>query len=92
MNEEEVLEWLTSVESMDLPDKIEEVNARILQDYIDEHDFVAVLFCEYIHGQDCKDSSRLIFIILIFFGDNLGHPLPNYKLIIYLALILLELL
>ncbi len=54
MNEEEVLEWLTSVESMDLPDRIEEVNAKILQSYIDEQDFVAVLFCElnpfiYIH-------------------------------------------
>jgi hypothetical protein len=55
MNEEEVLEWLTSVESMDLPDRIEEVNAKILQSYIDEQDFVAVLFCElnsfiYIHA------------------------------------------
>lgn len=48
MNEEEVLEWLTSVESMDLPDRIEEVNAKILQNYIDEHDFVAVLFCKLI--------------------------------------------
>lgn len=47
MNEEEVLEWLTSVESMDLPDRIEEVNAKILQNYIDEHDFVAVLFCKF---------------------------------------------
>ena len=45
-NEEEVLEWLISVESMDLPDRIEEVNAKILQNYIDEHDYVAVLFCE----------------------------------------------
>ena len=52
MNEEEVLEWLTSVESMDLPDKIEEVNAKILQNYIDEHDFVAVLFCEYFNGMN----------------------------------------
>jgi hypothetical protein len=52
MNEEEVLEWLTSVESMDLPDRIEEVNTKILQNYIDEQDFVAVLFCElnsFIH-------------------------------------------
>lgn len=37
---------LTSVESMDLPDKIEEVSAKILQNYIDEHDYVAVLFCK----------------------------------------------
>ena len=47
-NEEEVLDWLTSDESMDLPDRIEEVNAKILQNYIDEHDFVAVLFCMFL--------------------------------------------
>lgn len=49
MNEEQVLEWLTSVDQMDLPDKIEEVNAKILQNYIDDHDFVAVLFCKLFH-------------------------------------------
>ncbi|CAG2114835.1 unnamed protein product, partial [Medioppia subpectinata] len=56
MNEEEVLEWLTSVESMDLPDKIEEVNAKILQNYIDEHDYVAVLF----YKQNCKKCEKVL--------------------------------
>lgn len=46
MDEEQVLEWLISVESMNLPDKIEEVNAKTLQNYIDDHDYVAVLFCK----------------------------------------------
>lgn len=54
-NEEEVLNWLISVESMDLPDRIEEVNAKILQNYIDEHDFVAVLFCK-CRPRGCKSA------------------------------------
>lgn len=46
MNEEQVLEWLTSIESMDLPDKIEEVTAKTLPSVIDNQDYVAVLFCK----------------------------------------------
>ncbi|KAK9884507.1 hypothetical protein WA026_007346 [Henosepilachna vigintioctopunctata] len=45
MDEENVLEFLTSLEAMDLPDRIEEVNARILEKIVEETDFVAVLFC-----------------------------------------------
>lgn len=48
MDEENVLDFLTSLEAMDLPDRIEEVNARILGKIIEETDFVAVLFCESI--------------------------------------------
>lgn len=47
MDEENVLDFLTSLEAMDLPDRIEEVNARILGKIIEETDFVAVLFCEW---------------------------------------------
>lgn len=42
-----MLDFLTSLEAMDLPDRIEEVNAKILQKIIEDTDFVAVLFCEY---------------------------------------------
>jgi hypothetical protein len=45
MDEDEVLEFLTSLEAMDLPDQIEEVNAKILEKIVQEEDFVAVLFC-----------------------------------------------
>ncbi|KAJ8675217.1 hypothetical protein QAD02_011003, partial [Eretmocerus hayati] len=45
MDEENVLEFLTSLEAMDLPDRIEEVNAKILEKTVEESDFVAVLFC-----------------------------------------------
>lgn len=47
MDEESVLEFLTSLEAMDLPDRIEEVNARILEKIVQETDYVAVLFCKY---------------------------------------------
>ncbi|XP_050478408.1 uncharacterized protein LOC126867664 isoform X3 [Bombus huntii] len=45
MDEENVLDFLTSLEAMDLPDRIEEVNAMILEKIVEETDFVAVLFC-----------------------------------------------
>ncbi|XP_037908220.1 uncharacterized protein LOC119649874 isoform X6 [Hermetia illucens] len=45
MDEEGVLDFLTSLEAMDLPDRIEEVNAKILSKIIEETDYVAVLFC-----------------------------------------------
>ncbi|XP_023720452.1 uncharacterized protein LOC111871518 isoform X7 [Cryptotermes secundus] len=45
MDEENVLDFLTSLEAMDLPDRIEEVNARILSKIVQDTDYVAVLFC-----------------------------------------------
>nr|XP_045619926.1 uncharacterized protein LOC123771446 isoform X6 [Procambarus clarkii] len=44
MDEASVLEFLTSLEAMDLPDQIEEVNAKILDKIVEEQEFVAVLF------------------------------------------------
>lgn len=48
MDEEGVLDFLTSLEAMDLPDRIEEVNSKILSKIIEETDYVAVLFCKFI--------------------------------------------
>ncbi|XP_063533402.1 uncharacterized protein LOC134743724 isoform X4 [Cydia strobilella] len=45
MDEESVLDFLTSLESMDLPDRIEEVNQKILSKIIEDTEYVAVLFC-----------------------------------------------
>lgn len=47
MNEEQVLEWLTS-ESIDMQDKIELATAKTLPGIIDNQDYVAVLFCEHL--------------------------------------------
>lgn len=50
MDEEGVLDFLTSLEAMDLPDRIEEVNAKILAKIIEDTDYVAVLFCKYFYS------------------------------------------
>lgn len=47
MDEEGVLDFLTSLEAMDLPDRIEEVNSKILSKIIEDTDYVAVLFCKH---------------------------------------------
>ncbi|XP_034245365.1 uncharacterized protein LOC117647614 isoform X2 [Thrips palmi] len=56
MDEENVLDFLTSLEAMDLPDRIEEVNARILGKIIEETDFVAVLF----YKPACKKCTKAL--------------------------------
>lgn len=55
MDEENVLDFLTSLEAMDLPDRIEEVNGKILSKIIEDTEFVAVLFCKY-----CDRVARII--------------------------------
>lgn len=50
MDEEGVLDFLTSLEAMDLPDRIEEVNGKILAKIVEDTDYVAVLFCKYKHA------------------------------------------
>lgn len=69
MDEEGVLDFLTSLEAMDLPDRIEEVNAKILAKIIEDTDYVAVLFCKYmfhclVHSFDSstKNSWNLLNI------------------------------
>ncbi|XP_050304237.1 uncharacterized protein LOC126741733 isoform X4 [Anthonomus grandis grandis] len=56
MDEENVLDFLTSLEAMDLPDRIEEVNAKILDKIVQETDFVAVLF----YKPECKKCSKVL--------------------------------
>ncbi|XP_068911270.1 uncharacterized protein hlk isoform X7 [Tenebrio molitor] len=56
MDEENVLDFLTSLEAMDLPDRIEEVNPRILDKIVQETDFVAVLF----YKPECKKCSKVL--------------------------------
>lgn len=53
MDEESVLDFLTSLEAMDLPDRIEEVNQKILAKIIEDTDYVAVLFCKYTAISAC---------------------------------------
>ncbi|XP_066992317.1 uncharacterized protein hlk isoform X2 [Anabrus simplex] len=56
MDEENVLDFLTSLEAMDLPDRIEEVNAKILEKIVEDTDYVAVLF----YKPECKKCVKAL--------------------------------
>ncbi|KAK8738956.1 hypothetical protein OTU49_003758 [Cherax quadricarinatus] len=64
MDEANVLEFLTSLEAMELPDQIEEVNAKILDKIVEEQEFVAVLFCydgdACNHGEHKNECRRCV--------------------------------
>ncbi|XP_065578951.1 uncharacterized protein LOC136039286 isoform X4 [Artemia franciscana] len=68
MDEETILEFLTSLDAMALPDRIEEVNAKILSKIVEENEFLAVLFCvdyrkckqDETHRRQCKQSARAL--------------------------------
>lgn len=49
MEEEDVLEWLTSPDNMESSDAIEKVNRRMLERVLQRCDYLAVFFCEYYH-------------------------------------------
>ncbi|XP_055930888.1 uncharacterized protein LOC129961093 [Argiope bruennichi] len=55
-DEERVLAWLTDLNSMELPDKIEEVNAKILENLIEDSDYLAVL----IYKEDNEESEKIL--------------------------------
>ncbi|XP_021697970.1 uncharacterized protein LOC5573987 isoform X11 [Aedes aegypti] len=56
MDEAGVLDFLTSLEAMDLPDRIEEVNSKILSKIIEDSDYVAVLF----YQPECKKCIKAL--------------------------------
>ncbi|XP_043221613.1 uncharacterized protein LOC122381465 isoform X22 [Amphibalanus amphitrite] len=56
MNEDEVLEFLTSLDAMELPDQIEEVNAKILDKIVEEQPYVAVFF----YKSSCRKCERAL--------------------------------
>ncbi|XP_014370434.2 uncharacterized protein LOC106720321 isoform X3 [Papilio machaon] len=67
MDEESVLDFLTSLEAMDLPDRIEEVNQKILEKIIEETEYVAVLFCPdlskcgpLLNKPECKKCAKAL--------------------------------
>jgi hypothetical protein len=47
-DEDEVLTWITDEKNLELPDRIEEVNLKMLQRLLDNTDNVVVFFCEII--------------------------------------------
>lgn len=66
LDEDQVLEFLTSLEAMELPDQIEEVNAKILDKIVHDTDFVAVLFCTSLPGNLPAHVDVLVTHFLLF--------------------------
>lgn len=46
-DEEELLDWLTNPDNMQLTDRIESVNKRMFQKIRQTSDYVAVFFCKF---------------------------------------------
>lgn len=45
-DEDEVLSWLTDEDTLEIPDRIEEVNNKMLEKILEENDHVVVFFCK----------------------------------------------
>lgn len=45
-DEDEVLAWLTDENTLEIPDRIEEVNSKMLDKILSENDHVVVYFCK----------------------------------------------
>lgn len=46
MQEDKILQWLTSQDVFEIKNEIEEVNRKMLDKLLDENEFLAVFFCE----------------------------------------------
>ncbi|XP_011061896.1 PREDICTED: uncharacterized protein LOC105150473 isoform X3 [Acromyrmex echinatior] len=55
-DEDEVLSWITDEDTLEIPGKIEEVNTRMLENILDENDYVVVFF--YKEGD--KKSQKIL--------------------------------
>lgn len=76
MNEEQVLEWLTS-ESIDMHDKIELATAKSLPGIIDNQDYVAVLFCEHCLICQAVGTLRILSLTKCLFIYLLCFPFQS---------------
>lgn len=56
MDEEQVLDFLTSLDAMQLADQIEDVNAKILDKIVEDQQYVAVLF----YKSQCRKCDRAL--------------------------------
>ena len=46
LDEDVPLKFVTSEEALDIPDKIDDVNTRMLDHLLNTSDYVAILFCK----------------------------------------------
>ena len=72
---ETLMDFLASPEAMELPDQIEEVNAKQLDKLVVEKMFVAVLFCKYFYQNSGFFHYWLILIFTFWYIFNFFHYL-----------------
>ena len=60
---EELMDFLASPEAMELPDQIEEVNAKQLDKLVQEKMFVAVFFCKFSSRNTSRTQKTAHIII-----------------------------
>lgn len=71
MDDERILNWLTSQDVFELRNEIEEVNRKMLDKLLDENEFLAVFFCtsqyllSYIHTLSTHSLANIIFFIVL---------------------------
>ena len=68
MDEDKLLKWLTSEETMELHDRIESVSRPLLRKYVNENDFVCVFF--YDNRKHKKAESDKILVELENIDDD----------------------
>jgi len=56
MEEDKILEWVTSQDVFETKDEIEEVNRKLLEKLLDENEFVAV----YFFGDNCLECDEVL--------------------------------
>ncbi|CAN8017692.1 unnamed protein product, partial [Ixodes persulcatus] len=75
MDEEKVLDWLTNLEAMELADRIEEVNGKILGSLIKESQYLAVLF----YDESDEKSKKILEELEAIDDDADQHGIPFVK-------------
>lgn len=58
-DEEDVLDWLTAPENMELNDAIEKVNRKMFERIRQTTDYLAVFFCKFYLAQVLLNSVRV---------------------------------
>lgn len=70
-DEDEVLSWITDENTLEIPGKIEEVNSRMLENILEENDYVVVFFCKYYFSSFFK-----VFNLIL----NINNYLPKFQI------------
>lgn len=61
-DEEELLDWLTNPENMELTDSIERVNRKMFHKIRQNSDYVAVFLCKYFYSLISKKMIGIYFL------------------------------